>query len=412
MCTCLNGADSLSCTACGAGPPGSWEDAPGEDAPGEDAPGEDAPGENAPLQSASLGSGNGNGCKPRWQTPGLGRRRTCRLGGHKGRGSEADRRRASREAEVAAREEGVEGEDEDAAPVAPAPEDVAIGEDDGLSAAEQAEHDLLTSRVARGIADKANARQAEQAQQAATLIEMNRRRAEERRTELAAAAAAAEAAYPAADRAAAANDLARLTTMNLQLAQQQDVRNARATCAARRSAAARRYEADASADAAAREARHVERMHQARVHRIETSRQRAEAVAAEAIAAAGAEAAMLRMMRMSVWQWRKTSSAGNAAKLKLTSRLPNDVPLDCRVGEKLLVRLMLKEGLHQHLQWCRTPAITQLVGGGTMTTLALVRTMPRRTTVIGLLVNNGTAGDNLGCVVTGMLQSFGNKQRC
>ena len=76
----------------------------------------------------------------------------------------------------------------------PAPEDVALGEDDFLSAAEQAEHDVLTTRIAPGIVDQANARHFEQAQQAATLIEMSRRRADERRAELAAVAAAAESA--------------------------------------------------------------------------------------------------------------------------------------------------------------------------------------------------------------------------
>ena len=76
----------------------------GEDAPGEDAPGEDAPGEDAALQNGGLGSGNGNGCRPRWQSgQGLGRQPTCRLGGHRGRGSQ--HMRAMREAELAAHEE-------------------------------------------------------------------------------------------------------------------------------------------------------------------------------------------------------------------------------------------------------------------------------------------------------------------
>ena len=61
-----------------------------------------------------------------------------------------------RDAELAVQEEEVEEEDEDAAPVAPAPEDVAIGEHDGLSATEQAEHDALTTKVAQGMADEAN----------------------------------------------------------------------------------------------------------------------------------------------------------------------------------------------------------------------------------------------------------------
>ena len=59
---------------------------------GEDAPDEDAPGEDAPLQNGGLGSGNGNGCRPRWQGQGRGRRRTFRLGGRGGRGTEAERR--------------------------------------------------------------------------------------------------------------------------------------------------------------------------------------------------------------------------------------------------------------------------------------------------------------------------------
>jgi len=123
------------------------------------------------------------------------------------------------------------------------------------------------------MADEANTRQAEQAQQAVTLSEMNRQRAEERRAELAAADVAAEAAYPADDRAAAANELAALTAINLQLVRQPEARDARA------------------ADAAAKEAKPDERMQQARVHRIEMSRQRAEAVAAKAVASTGAEAA-------------------------------------------------------------------------------------------------------------------------
>jgi hypothetical protein len=49
--------------------------------------------------------------------------------------------------------------------------------------------------------------------------EVAAQRAEERRVELVVAAADAEAAYPAADRVVAANELAALTAMNRQLAQ-------------------------------------------------------------------------------------------------------------------------------------------------------------------------------------------------
>ena len=267
-----SGSDTGTGSGSGSSEGAPGEGAPGEDVPCEDAPGEDAPGEGAPHQSSSLSSGDGNGCRPRWQSQGgYGWRRTFRSGGRGGRVTEAEHRRAMREAELAAQEEEVEEEDEDAAPVAPAPEDVAIGEHDGLSATEQAEHDALTTKVAQGMADEANARQAEQAQQAATLSGMNRQRAQERRAEIVAAAAAAEAAYPDADRAAAANELAALTAMNSQFAQQQEAHDA---CAA---------------DAAAKETKHIERMQQARVHRIEMTRRRAEAVAAAGAEAANAE---------------------------------------------------------------------------------------------------------------------------
>ena len=77
---------------------GSGEGAPSEDAPNEDAPGEGAPGgdspaedspaedsqvEDAPERSGSLGSGGGNGCRPRWQ--GRRGRQTYRLPGRGGR---------------------------------------------------------------------------------------------------------------------------------------------------------------------------------------------------------------------------------------------------------------------------------------------------------------------------------------
>jgi hypothetical protein len=106
----------------------------------------------------------------------------------------------------------------------------------------------------------------------------------------------AEAAYPAADRAAVANQLARLTAMNRQLALQQGACDARA------------------ADAAAKEAKHLERMQQARVHRIEMNRvhriemnrQRAEALAADAVAAASAEAvaaeAVAAELQRAMWE--------------------------------------------------------------------------------------------------------------
>ena len=90
------------------------------------------------------------------------------------------------------------------------------------------------------------------------------------RAELAAAAAAAESVYPAVDQAAAADDLAR------QLAQIQNVHDARAAYAARR-----RSEAAVAADA---------RIQEARMHLIEMNRRRAAAVAAAGVVAAGAEA--------------------------------------------------------------------------------------------------------------------------
>ena len=130
----------------------------------------------------------------------------------------------------------------------------------------------------------------------------------EQRAELAAAAAAAESVYPAVDQAAAADDLARLTAMNLQLAQIQSVHDARAAYAARRSEAAR------SEAAVAADARHVESMQQARMHRIDMNRRRAAAVAAEVVAA-GAEAIDAAdedaQQLLKLLQWRSTSSPGD-----------------------------------------------------------------------------------------------------
>ena len=52
-----------------------------------------APAESAPGSGSGTGSGKGNGCRPRFQGPGRDGRRTCRMGGRGGRGTEAERRR-------------------------------------------------------------------------------------------------------------------------------------------------------------------------------------------------------------------------------------------------------------------------------------------------------------------------------
>lgn len=136
VCTCQNEAGALACTACGAlapHPPGSPTSeaalgtaltqggngnnlpAPGDRATGEDSqakvePGGGAPSEGPPRLAPSLGSGNGNGCRPRWQSQGLGIRRSFRGSGRGGRrtGLAASQRPSVREEQ----EEEVEGADE------------------------------------------------------------------------------------------------------------------------------------------------------------------------------------------------------------------------------------------------------------------------------------------------------------
>ena len=169
------------------------EDTPAEDAPGEDAPAGDAAGEDAPGRLRTV--------------PGRGRR-TRRFGGRgRGRGTEAEHKLylAMLQARHAAPGEGAAAPGEGAA--APAPGEGAAPVYMYLT--EDSEED--EPGPAQVTADA---------------------RQPERHTELAAVAAAAEAG--AVDQAVAADDLARLTAMNLQLVQLQGVRDARATSAARR----------------------------------------------------------------------------------------------------------------------------------------------------------------------------------
>ena len=64
---------------------------------------------------------------------------------------------------------------------------------------------------------------------------------------------------------------------------------------------------------------------------------------------------------------------------------------------------MLKEGLHQQKSTANGGTVTTTYhdGGGTSTTMVLLRRTPRSSTVIGLLVNDGTAGNKTDYVVTG-----------
>ena len=184
---------------------------------------------------SGTGSGRGRGCRP-----GSGQR-SFRLPGRGGRGTAAELRQylrqrdgdaaAGEEAEavgeeVGAAEAGAAGED---APMDASPEDAAPGD-----AEDDWSHDFLSAEelvvIAQRIADRADARHAE------------------RQAALAVAAAVVESAYPAAEQAVAADELARLAGMNRRLGQLQGGRTAHNT--------------------------------------IEVNRRRAEAVAAEAVAAA------------------------------------------------------------------------------------------------------------------------------
>jgi hypothetical protein len=119
---------------------------------------------------------------------------------------------------------------------------------------------------------------------------------------------------------------------------------------------------------------------------------------------------VLRMLVLRILQWRLKMRKLHG---RLTVSLPTIVPLQCLPNE-LLQDWWVGEELHQQKSTASggTVRTTGPVGGGTSTTLVVVRRTATSTTVIGLLVNNGNAGDKTGCIVTGLKQTGGNEHRC